>query len=299
MNSVTVTWTLVVKLILWSFLLCLTFVSLREEATQKNDNASFLCILQILCVLNLELFLCMSCLGLLVHAVRRTLPVLPYVCPHTSLVPLSHCLWGAGHCTGMDPWDSAGPSLPHPQGMEALYPSQTLYKLLKWLFRRNNHWRITDTTHFWIFPSELTGNLVLQFYWCSLPGKLPQDSKSSFSGPELGLQSKGHCYHRSAHIRHGSDHQQILRKRTCKNKDKINNWKDHHFPGNKILSAGVSCVMLSKFNVFSWLSASPKSSSAPNVTRLGTSLALNMTKTSPYSGTLITGLKTTDRKSVV
>lgn len=122
MNSVTVTWTLVVKLILWSFLLCLTFVSLWEEATQKNDNASFLCILQILCVLNLELFLCMSCLGLLVHAVRRTLPVLPYVCPHTSLVPLSHCLWGAGHCTGMDPWDSAGPSLPHPQGMEALYP---------------------------------------------------------------------------------------------------------------------------------------------------------------------------------
>lgn len=58
----------------------------------------------------------MSCLGLLVHAVRRTLPVLPYVCPHTSLVPLSYWLWGAGQCTWMDPWDTAGPFLPHSQG---------------------------------------------------------------------------------------------------------------------------------------------------------------------------------------
>lgn len=68
----------------------------------------------------------MSCLGLLVHAVRRTLPVLPYVCPHTSLVPLSHCLWGAGHCTGMDPWDSAGPSLPHPQAFEHFWTMEKL-----------------------------------------------------------------------------------------------------------------------------------------------------------------------------
>lgn len=59
----------------------------------------------------------MSCLGLLVHAVRRTLPVLPYVCPHTSVVPLPHRLWGAGHCPGTDPWHSAGPPLPHPQGI--------------------------------------------------------------------------------------------------------------------------------------------------------------------------------------
>lgn len=59
----------------------------------------------------------MSCLGLLVHAVRRTLPVLPYVCPHTSLVPLSCWLWGAGQWTRMDPWDIAGPSLPHPKSM--------------------------------------------------------------------------------------------------------------------------------------------------------------------------------------
>ena len=59
----------------------------------------------------------MSCLGLLVHAVRRTLPVLPYVCPHTSLVPLSYWLWGAGQRARMDPWDIAGPSLPHPKSM--------------------------------------------------------------------------------------------------------------------------------------------------------------------------------------
>lgn len=102
-----------------------------QEAPPKNNNTSFLCILQTFGVLNLELFLCMSCLGLLVHAVRRALPVLPYVCPHTSLVPLPHGPWGAGHCPGMDPWHSAGPPLPHPQGMQALSSPQVLYQILK------------------------------------------------------------------------------------------------------------------------------------------------------------------------
>lgn len=104
----------------------------------------------------------MSCLGLLVHAVRRTLPVLPYVCPHTSVVPLPHGPWGAGHCPGMDPWHPAGPPLPHPQGMQSF----VLFSDFIWnspvVFCRNNQWRVTDTTHFWMFLSELTAK-VLQF----------------------------------------------------------------------------------------------------------------------------------------
>lgn len=105
----------------------------------------FVCILQTLGVWNLELFLCMSCLGLLVHAVRRAQPVLPYVCPHTSLVPLPQRLWGAGHCSGMDPWRSAGPALPHPQGVQALDSPQMLHQVLKWLFCRNDHCRVIQT----------------------------------------------------------------------------------------------------------------------------------------------------------
>lgn len=86
------------------------------EVTLKNASTSFLYILKSICILNLERFFYMSCLGLLVHAVRRTLPVLPYVCPHTSLVPFSYWLWGAWQCARLDPWDIAGPRLPHPKG---------------------------------------------------------------------------------------------------------------------------------------------------------------------------------------
>lgn len=93
------------------------FQDIMGESYSKELQCIFSLYFKNLLCLNLERFLCMSCLGLLVHAVRRTLPVLPYVCPHTSLVPLSCWLWGAGQCTRTDPWDIAGPSLPHPKSM--------------------------------------------------------------------------------------------------------------------------------------------------------------------------------------
>lgn len=59
----------------------------------------------------------LSCTGLLLYAVRRTLPVLPYVRPHTSVVSLSYWLPGAGWSTRVEFWGIAGSTLPHPKSM--------------------------------------------------------------------------------------------------------------------------------------------------------------------------------------